>query len=149
MFDKSFYIDIAKPKNKPKAKSNKSPQIIKVLNRNAPTIESVKYLKELEEQILNNIISAGIVNNNTFSFKYLATSVSVNSFETKLVVEFIINEKKYVKIKEFNNVFNRISKENIAETICNDVSEMIKEAIMNIIYNDNDFIDSLKNIIKE
>ena len=145
MFDRMYF-------NKTTKEYNEIPKDITVKNYNAPTIESVKLLKELQDLALKNIILEGSTDNNGFSFKYLVTTVDIHNLQLQILIEFYINNRKYVKIKPIKRNYSLIEKKfskNAIEDIYETISEMIKEVILDILKDNNDFNRDFQSIIEE
>ena len=72
---------------------------VNVVEKRAPTDESVKVLKELEDAAWNKILDTFTANDNVFSGTILHVNLRCDSFQYEIYLEFTLNGTKHI-VKE-------------------------------------------------
>lgn len=105
------------------------PKTIEVKEHRAPTDESVKILREMEKEILDNIISMGKIEDNVFNVKWYIYP-DRNSWDDVCRCVFTLNGKEY----DFD--FNLPGKFVETSRIIPTIKEKILERITNVLMDD-------------
>ena len=70
------------------------PETIDVIEHRAPTDESIKILREMEKEVLDNIISMGKIEDNMFNIKWYIYP-DKHSWDERCLCVFKLNGKEY------------------------------------------------------
>lgn len=107
------------------------PKTIEVNEHRAPTDESIKILREMEEKVMNNIISMGKIEDNIFNTKWYIFHDNY-SWEEKCRCVFTLNGKEYKF--EFYLPSKYTEKSQIIPKIKEDLLKKLSEVLMDDLF---------------
>lgn len=110
---------------------------VNIVENRAPTDESVRLLKEMEEEVKNNIIDSIRLTNNGFEGQVLVNQNYING-QLDILVVFKLNGKKIVT-KFFINHFDVNHKDKWIPELINAVAKDISIEILSNVFNKSIF----------
>lgn len=116
------------------------PKTIEVKEHRAPTDESIKILREMEQKIMDNIVSMGKIEDNVFNIKWYIFSDHY-SWEDRCRCVFTLNGKEYDF--EFLLPNNRLSTSQIIPKIKEEFLNKLSRILM------DDLFKNCENILIE
>lgn len=119
-----------------------SPKEIRVHEHRAPTDESAKFLKELQEKAMSNIMDSFVLKNTKFDSEF-AVTVSVADYKKIVYYKMVINGRP-VEGKFDLPGSHLYDKEKVIKLVLENISTIFTEEIFN--QNTNVYYEMMKEI---
>ena len=113
------------------------PKEFKVIENKAPTEDSIRLLKEMEEKTLDKLI-VDYVPNNVLEYIMFAKLANVDNIDEKILVRFKINNKEYeLIIKLYSQQLSMKNGQEIMEEIHAELSKIIATELLEKAYQES------------